>query len=76
MADPVAELVERGKSLSPEDRARLVDLLLETLEDPADPGVEEAWRVELRSRVSAYERGEAILYDADEVIAEATRLTQ
>ena len=76
MADPVADLVERGKSLSPEDRARLVDLLLETLEDHTDPSVDEAWRIELRNRVSAYERGEAILYDADEVIAEATRLTQ
>jgi Putative addiction module component len=76
MPDPVAELVERGKSLSPEDRARLVDLLLETLEGASTPGVEAAWRTELRSRISAYERGEAVLYDADEVIAEATRLTQ
>ena len=76
MADPVADLVERGKSLCAEDRARLVDLLLETLEHHTDSSVDEAWRIELRSRVSAYERGEAILYDADEVIAEATRLTQ
>ena len=76
MADLVAELVERGKSLSPEDRARVVDLLLETLEDPSDASIAEAWRTELRSRISAYERGEAVLFDADEVIAEAARLTQ
>jgi len=76
MADTVAELVERGKSLTPEDRARLVELLLETLTDTSDPRIEDAWRSEIRRRVSAYERGEAILYDADEVIAEATRLTQ
>ncbi len=76
MADRVAELVERGKALSPQDRIRLVELLRETLDETVDPDVEEAWRLEIRSRTSAYERGEATLYDADEVIAEATRLTQ
>ena len=76
MADHVSELVERGKALSTQDRTRLVELLRETLDEPIDSRVEEAWRVEIRSRTAAYERGEATLYDADEVIAEATRLTQ
>ena len=76
MADQVSELVERGKALSTQDRTRLVELLRETLDEPVDPKVEEAWRLEIRSRTAAYERGEATLYDADEVIAEATRLTQ
>jgi len=76
MADQVAELVQRGKALSTEDRTKLVELLRETLDEPVDPTVEEAWRSEIRSRTAAYERGEAKLYDADEVIAEATRLTQ
>lgn len=76
MADRVSELVERGKALSTQDRTRLVELLRESLDEPVDPGVEEAWRVEIRSRTAACERGEATLYDADEVIAEATRLTQ
>jgi putative addiction module component (TIGR02574 family) len=76
MADTVADLVERGKALSPQDRTRLVELLRETLDESVDPEVEEAWRLEIRSRTAAYERGEATLYDADEVIAEATRLTQ
>ena len=76
MTDTVAELVERGKALSPQERTQLVELLRETLDEPIDPEVEEAWRLEIRSRISAYERGEAILYDADEVIAEAIRITQ
>ena len=76
MADQVSELVERGKALSPQDRTRLVELLRESLDEPADPQVEEAWRLEIRSRTAAYERGEATLHDADEVIAEAARLTQ
>ena len=76
MTDTVAELVERSRALSPEDRSRLVELLLETLPDASDASIERAWNTETRRRVSAYERGEAILFDADEVIAEATRLTQ
>ena len=76
MGDQISELVERGKALSPQDRTRLVELLRETLDEPVDPKVEEAWRQEIRSRTTAYERGEATLYDADEVIAEATRLTR
>lgn len=76
MADTVAELVERGKALSPQDRSRLVELLLESFDEDDDPAITAAWVAEIHSRVSAYERGEAILYDADAVIAEATRLTQ
>ena len=76
MADQVSDLVERGKSLSPQDRTRLVELLRETLDESVNPSVEEAWRQEIRARTAAYERGEATLYDANDVIAEATRLTQ
>ncbi len=76
MADQVSELAERGKALSPQDRTRLVELLRESLDEPVDQAVEQAWRVEIRKRTAAYERGEATLYDADEVIAESTRLAQ
>lgn len=74
MTDTVAELAQRGRALTAQDRERLVDLLLDSLEDAPDPKVEEAWRTEIRRRVAAYERGEAVLYDADEVMAEAKRL--
>jgi putative addiction module component (TIGR02574 family) len=76
MADQLAELVELGRALSLQDRTRLVELLRETLDEPVDPKVEDAWRQEIRARTAAYERGEATLYDADDVIAEASRLTQ
>ena len=76
MTDLVAELVQRGKALSAEDRTLVVELLRETLDEPVNPDVEEAWSKELQRRTAAYERGEAVLYDADDVIAEATRLVQ
>jgi putative addiction module component (TIGR02574 family) len=71
MADVVVELAQRGRALQPKDRERLVDLLLDSLENEPDPAIEEAWRLEIRRRVAAYERGEATLFDADEVMAEA-----
>jgi putative addiction module component (TIGR02574 family) len=74
MPDTVAELAQRGRALEPKDRERLVDLLLDSLADAPDPEVEEAWRQEIRRRVAAYERGEAVLHDADEVMAEARRI--
>ena len=49
---------------------------IETLDVPVDPQVEEVWREELRKRTAAYELGEATLHDADDVLAEAARLTQ
>ena len=74
MPDTVAELAQRGRALDPKDRERLVDLLLDSFDESRDPAVEEAWRLEIKRRVSAYERGETVLYDADPVMAEAQRL--
>lgn len=76
MADVVAELAQRGRALEPRDRERLVNLLLDSLEDAPDPAVEEAWRHEIGRRVAAYERGEATLFDAEEVMAEARLLAR
>ncbi len=74
MADLVSELAARGRSLPPEERVRLLDLLLESLEETATVATDDAWVKEIGRRVAAHERGEGKLYDADEVIAEATRL--
>lgn len=73
MADRVSELAERGRALPPEERVRLLDLLLESLQDTGDAVADEAWKSELERRVARYERGESTLRDADEVIAEAVR---
>ena len=74
MPDAVTELARRGRSLDPQDRERLVDLLIDLLAESPDPVVEEAWRQEIRRRVGAYERSEAVLHDADDVLAEMRRL--
>jgi putative addiction module component (TIGR02574 family) len=74
MSDIVAELAERGRSLAPEDRSRLVELLLESLHEPPLSDIEAAWDVEIVRRVAAYERGEVQTYAAEDVFAEARRI--
>lgn len=74
MADLVSELAERGRSLAPEDRSRLVELLLESLHEPPLAEIEAAWDEEIRRRVAAFERGEVQTYAAKDVFAEARRI--
>ena len=74
MPDQVLELAERGRALAPEERARLVDLLLSTLEDSASPEVAEAWDREIERRIAAYTAGEVEAYDLEDVLAEARLL--
>jgi putative addiction module component (TIGR02574 family) len=74
MTDRVSELAAQGRSLSPEERVRLLDLLLESLHDPSSAEVERAWQVEIERRVAAHERGEGRLYDVQDVMAEAARI--
>lgn len=74
MADLVAELAEQARSLSPEERSRLVELLLESLHEPPLAEVEAAWAQEIERRVAAYERGEVETFAAEDVFADARRI--
>lgn len=74
MPDVVEELANRGRSLAPDERARLVELLLESLHEPPLAEIEAAWDAEIKRRVEAYERGEVQTYSAEEVFAEARRI--
>ena len=76
MSGLLAELSLRAKELVPEERAQLAEELLASLQEHATAGVEAAWDDEIRRRVAEYERGEAKLVSAEDVFAEARRLTQ
>jgi putative addiction module component (TIGR02574 family) len=69
MADLVTELTERAKSLPPEDRARLAEELLATL-DPSDDEVDAAWDAEIRKRITEIENGTVRPIPADEAFAQ------
>lgn len=74
MPDLVADLADRGRLLAPEDRSRLVELLLESLHEPPLSDIETAWDAEIVKRVAAYERGELKTIAAEDVFAEARRI--
>jgi putative addiction module component (TIGR02574 family) len=74
MSTLVEELSARAKTLSAEDRARLAEELLESLQEDKDPEAEAAWDQEIGRRVAEIEAGTAKLIPADEVHEEARRL--
>lgn len=76
MRDQVSELAERGKALAPEDRSRLVDMLLVSLHEAPVAEVEAAWDQEVERRLAAYDRGEVQAIDGEAVLAKARRLAE
>jgi len=73
MSNTLAELKERASQLSEAERAELALSLIESLDGPAEPGVEEAWRIEIERRIGQIERGEVQLIPGDEVFARLRR---
>ncbi|MEK6372108.1 MAG: addiction module protein [Acidobacteriota bacterium] len=57
MTRAVQELYEKAAELSVHDRAELAGLLLESIEEPSDQGVEEAWAAEIERRMAEYRAG-------------------
>jgi putative addiction module component (TIGR02574 family) len=57
MTDHVEELVEQARKLSPAERARLVQGILQTLDHP-DAGIDAEWREEVERRAAGAEAGE------------------
>lgn len=73
MSDMLAELKRKASQLSDVERAELALSLIESLDGPADPDVEEAWRLEIERRIGQIERGEVELVPGDEVFARLRR---
>jgi putative addiction module component (TIGR02574 family) len=72
MPDLVANLSAQARALPPEDRARLAEELLASL-DPQDTEVEAAWDEELRRRIDEVERGAVQLIPAEQAFAQVRR---
>ena len=74
MTTLIEELSQRARTLSPEDRARLADELLASLDDESDPEAEALWEKEIGRRVEEIKSGRAKLISADEVFAETAQI--
>ena len=75
MQTSLKQIEEQALGLNSEDRAKLAELMLESLSSPLAE-VEEAWAQEIEKRVAAYDRGEIPAYAAEDVFAEAKRITK
>lgn len=73
MSDTLLELKQKAAQLPDAERAELALALIESLDGPADPDVEEAWRVEIERRIGQIDRGEVQLIPGDEVFARLRR---
>lgn len=73
MSDLVEELSRRARALPPEERVRLAEELLATVQE-VDPAVEAAWDAEIKRRIEEIDSGKAKLVPAEEVFAEVRRL--
>lgn len=76
MSVTLKELEQQARSLSPDERARLADVLLESLRDAPLAEIEATWDREIEKRVAAYDRGELETFSAESIFAEARRLTR
>lgn len=75
MAASFKEIERQARALAAEDRAKLAETLLESLQAPLSE-IETAWAQEIEERVAAFDRGETQAYAAEDVFAEARRLTR
>ena len=73
MSDLVEELSRKARALPPEERVRLAEELLATVQE-VDAEVDAAWDEEIRRRVAEIDSGTARLVPAEEIFAEIRRL--
>ena len=66
-------VMDDALSLPVEARVQLVDKLLQSLNLPTQPEVEEAWAKEVDRRIAEDERGEVEMIPGEEVVAELRR---
>lgn len=67
----IEELSVRARALPPEDRARLAEELLASLQDDTESEADAAWDLEILRRVEQVKNGTAKLTSAEDVHAEA-----
>ena len=57
MASSATDILKQALELKEEERAELASLLIESLDEPAEGGVEAAWAVEIERRMADLDSG-------------------
>lgn len=75
MSASLKQIEDQARALTPEERAKLAESMLESLHSPLTE-IEAAWAEEIEQRVAAFDRGEIPAYPAGDVFAEARRTSR
>ena len=73
MSSLIDELSRKARALPPEERIRLAEELISSVQD-SDEEIEAAWAEEIERRLEEVENGTAKLIPAEEVFADIRRL--
>jgi putative addiction module component (TIGR02574 family) len=76
MSDLVFELSQQAQTLGVQDRARLAELLLDSIHVGPDKAIDDAWDAELLRRINALDRDVAVLVSAENAFAQVRRAIQ
>jgi putative addiction module component (TIGR02574 family) len=71
-----ASIEQQARALDAEERARLAEILLESLQTPPLSDIEKEWVQEIEQRVAAYDGGATQTYPAEDVFVKARRLSR
>jgi putative addiction module component (TIGR02574 family) len=69
----VAKVFDAALALSDEDRGKLAEKLVESLDQASDPGAEQAWVAEIERRLERIEAGEATWVAMEDAVARLQR---
>ncbi len=75
MSASLKQIEDQARALTPEERAKLAETMLESLHSPLAE-IERAWAEEIEQRVAAFDRGEIPAYPAEDVFAEARHISR
>ncbi len=67
MTEQTRILLEQARRLPPAERARLVDELLSSLDEP-DEAIQAQWAEEAERRLAAFDQGEMRAIEADQAL--------
>ena len=68
MSTDTQEIIDRALSLTPDEKALVVDKLLSSLDRP-DEAMDALWRKEVEDRIRAYNEGKLKSVSLEEVLA-------
>lgn len=76
MSKATQEVFDDAMALSEEDRARLAEKLVESLDEQVEPGAEEAWAAEIQRRLARIDARQTKTISMSEAVARLHRAAE